>query len=156
MENSFKFSENEDNAYVCLKNCLSMYEEAEKRGFQNISPREGMELGYDTMFVFLIFAKEISELELTENEKIAVDICLKFKFREYLDPIEKYYRLFTIWKNDNGDLKYTLEDVNDKSKTRDKTFEKADSQLVPSEMTFFYTRPVIQKLVNRFNDKLSF
>jgi len=156
MENSFKFSENGDNAYVCLKNCMLMYQEAEKRGFQNISPREGMELGYDTMFVFLIFAKEILELELTEEEKIAVEITLKFKYREYIDPIEKYYRLLTIWKNDNGDLMYTLEDVNDRSKTHDKTYEKADSQLVPSEKTFFHTRTVLQKLVNRFIDKITF
>jgi len=156
MENSFKFSDNEDNAYVCLKNCLSMYEEAERRGFQNISPREGMELGYTTMFVFLIFSKEILELELTEDEKIAVDICLKFKFKEYVDPIEKYYRLFTIWKNDDGNLIYTLEHVNNRSNIKDKTYEKADAQLVPSEMTFFYTRPVVQKLVNKFIDKINF
>ena len=99
------------------------------------------------MFVLQMFPKEISELELTDDEKITLEMAQKFILGEYVDPIDEHYHVFTIWKNKSGDLKYTLEDARERSKKiSDKTFEKTSSQLVPSLKHFGSMMSILLKL----------
>ncbi|BAP62992.1 hypothetical protein [Methanococcus maripaludis] len=66
MENIFEFgfSVFTGNAYTSLLRYLSKYEKAEKKGFENITPRDAMEIGFETMFMSQIFGKELSKMEV--------------------------------------------------------------------------------------------
>ncbi|ABR55513.1 conserved hypothetical protein [Methanococcus vannielii SB] len=142
----FNFSVLTDNSNNSILRCLSKYEKVEKIGFQNISPRDVMELFYETMFIMQIFKKELSELKFEGFEKWALDIIEKFKDRDYVSPIDKNYQIFTIWKNREGFLKYTLEDVNLQLETIE-GFEKSDSYLFPSTKIFPHIKNVLLKVI---------
>ena len=63
-----------------------------------------MEIGFETMFMAQIFGKELSKMELEGPEKLALNIVMKYKHREVIEPVEKNYLMFTIWRNREGFL----------------------------------------------------
>ncbi|ABO35401.1 conserved hypothetical protein [Methanococcus maripaludis C5] len=142
----FGFSVFTDNANISLLRFLSKYEKAEKKGFENISARDVMELGFETMFMAQVFEKELSKLNVSGPEKLALKIVRKYKKREFVDPIDKNYIMFTIWRNDEGFLKYTLEDIKKQNYELENGFEKADSYLVPAIEVLPYLKQIFLKI----------
>ncbi|MBA2861853.1 hypothetical protein [Methanococcus maripaludis] len=147
MDNIFElgFSVFTDNAHTSLLRYLLKYEKAEKKGFENISPRDVMELGFETMFMSQVFEKELSKLEVSGPEKLALNIVRKYKHREFVHPIEKNYLVFTIWRNNEGFLRYTLDNIK-KPHNVENGFEKADCYLVPALDVLPHLRQIFLKI----------
>ncbi|WP_459202468.1 hypothetical protein [Methanococcus sp. CF] len=154
MDNIFEFgfSVFTDNANTSLLRYLSKYEKAEKRGFENITPRDAMEIGFETMFIAQVFGKELSKMELEGPEKLALDIVLNYKHRKLVEPIEQNYMMFTIWRNEAGFLRYALEEIKNQPIEFEEGFEKADCYMVPSVSVLPYLKNIFLKIAD--NNKL--
>jgi hypothetical protein len=153
MENIFEFgfSVFTGNAYTSLLRYLSKYEKAEKKGFENITPRDAMEIGFETMFMSQIFGKELSKMEVEGPEKLALNIVMKYKHRELVEPLEKNYLMFSIWRNKDGFLKYILDEIRKENSTIEEGFEKVDCYLVPSLKVLPYLKQIFLKIAHENN-----
>lgn len=126
-----------DDCYSSARNTSSVilkylikYTEFEKKGIKNIEPYDYAKLACQTMFLYRLLEKEISLLNLTSEEKNAVMVMRRYKQMEISDPSPKNYVKFSLWKNQEGILKYKISDYREDLKD-DEIWEKLYAYLIP-------------------------
>jgi hypothetical protein len=63
------------------------------------------------MLVFRLIEKEIESMDLSYEEKNTVDVLKRYKNRDISDLSPKNYLKFSVWINNEGNLRYRLSDV---------------------------------------------
>ncbi|BAP63132.1 hypothetical protein [Methanococcus maripaludis] len=86
------------------------YNEFEKKGY-NIDPYTYTKLTIHSMLVFRLIEKEIELMDLSYEEKNTVDVLKRYKNRDISDLSPKNYLKFSVWINNEGNLRYRLSDV---------------------------------------------
>ncbi|MBA2862489.1 hypothetical protein [Methanococcus maripaludis] len=106
------FSENSS-----ISSMIKKYEEKllglEKDSFKVNDPYKYIKFCLYSILIFRILEKEISKLNLSEEELKTVNLLKKYKYREFEAPYEENYIKFTVWKNESGILVYQLSDLRD-------------------------------------------
>ena len=85
-----------------ILNYLSKLLDYEKKEWLVNDPYEYAKFCIHTMFVIRMLEKDIDQIELSQKERNIVEMIKKYKFKELVEPYEKNYVRFSVWKNRNG------------------------------------------------------
>jgi len=133
-----------------ILNYLSKLLDYEKKEWLVNDPYEYAKFCIHTMFVIRMLEKDIDQIDLTQKERSIVEMIKKYKFKELVEPYEKNYVRFSVWKNRNGTLVYKLSDYRQKV-VCEPSWEQVYSYLVLHPQIFPEIKKILLKTAEEKN-----
>ncbi|MBA2853306.1 hypothetical protein HNP89_001263 [Methanococcus maripaludis] len=137
---------------ISSSSVLKKYEERlsgfEKDSFKVKDPYVYVKFCLYTTLIFRILEKEISKIDLSEDEEKVVNILKKYKYRDFEAPFEENYIKFTVWKNESGTLVYQLCDLRE-TVSSSENWNKIYSVYVIHPKYFKQIKKVVLKIINK-------
>ncbi|WP_048059165.1 DUF3012 domain-containing protein [Methanococcus vannielii] len=139
---------------ISISSAISKYilklRDYEKNEWNLNDPYEYAKFCIHTMFIIRMIEKEINVSNLTKKEKETLEIVKKYKFRELVEPYEKNYVRFSVWKNREGTLLYKLSDYRQKL-PEENSWEQVYSYFVIHPKKFPEIKSIVLKTVKEKN-----
>ncbi|AVB76318.1 hypothetical protein [Methanococcus maripaludis] len=136
---------------ISILSLLKEYEERllgfEKDSFKVKEPYVYVKFCLYTTLLFRILEKEISKINLSEDEEKTVNILKKYKYRDFEAPYEENYIKFTVWKNESGTLVYQLCDLRE-NESSSENWNKIYSVYMIHPKYFKHIKKIVLKLIN--------
>ncbi|MBA2869259.1 hypothetical protein [Methanococcus maripaludis] len=137
---------------ISSSSVLKKYEERlsgfEKDSFKVKDPYVYVKFCLYTTLIFRILEKEISKIDLSEDEEKVVNILKKYKYRDFEAPFEENYIKFTVWKNESGTLVYQLCDLRE-TVSSSENWNKIYSVYVIHPKYFKQIKKIVLKIINK-------